>query len=210
MARTRPFDEHPERYERWFDEHEAVYQSELCALHSVVPSGGRGVEIGMGSGRFAGPLGITEGVEPSRAMRELARKRGLEAHPGVAERLPFPDQAFDFALMVTTICFVDDPRASCLEIRRVLKRGGRLIIGFVDRASPLGEHYERHREESIFYRDATFFSVEEVNALLEECGFDILGTVQTVFGPLPEVREPQGFTEGHGEGGFVVVRARRR
>ena len=66
------------------------------------------MEIGVGTGRFAEPLGFREGVEPSPAMAERARRRGLEVTDGVAENLPLPDATYDVALMVTTICFVDD------------------------------------------------------------------------------------------------------
>ncbi len=63
------FDEHAEEYDRWFDEHPAVFQSELEALKKVLPEKGTGLEIGVGSGRFAERLGIQYGVEPARAMR---------------------------------------------------------------------------------------------------------------------------------------------
>jgi len=112
MARTEPFDAHSQEYEQWFDRNHLAYQSELEAVRAQLPETGEGFEIGVGSGLFAAPLGIRHGVEPSEAMRELARQRGIEVVPGVAENLPYNDGSFDYALMVTTICFVDDPAAS--------------------------------------------------------------------------------------------------
>jgi SAM-dependent methyltransferase len=50
-----------------------------------------GVEIGVGTGLFAVPLGILIGVEPSPRMAELARYRGIEVLENVAEELPFAD-----------------------------------------------------------------------------------------------------------------------
>ena len=47
-----------QRYEAWFDKREAAYISELLALRPFVPWVGRGIETGVGSGRFAVPLGI--------------------------------------------------------------------------------------------------------------------------------------------------------
>ncbi|HAM49303.1 MAG TPA: SAM-dependent methyltransferase, partial [Nitrospiraceae bacterium] len=41
-----------------------------------------------------------------------------------AENLPFEDNAFDFALMVTTICFMEDPLQALREIRRILCPSG--------------------------------------------------------------------------------------
>jgi len=48
---------------------------------------------------------------------------------------------FDFALMVTTVCFVDDIRKALLEVHRVLSNEGILIIGFVDRNNVVGQTY---------------------------------------------------------------------
>jgi hypothetical protein len=56
-----------------------------------LPKSGTGVEIGVGTGRFAEPLGIRVVIEPSKAMRRMAQKRGIEVIDGVAESLPFDD-----------------------------------------------------------------------------------------------------------------------
>jgi SAM-dependent methyltransferase len=131
MARTGPFDAHYRKYEQWFMDNRYVYQSELKAIGHLLPAAGEGMEIGVGSGRFASPFGIRIGVEPSPAMRRLARAKGIDVREGVAEALPFPDESFGFVLMVTTICFVDDPGACLREARRVLKSGGVFVVGFV-------------------------------------------------------------------------------
>jgi len=105
MARIEPFEKHPLRYEQWFDKHKFAYESELQAIRKLLPQGGNGLEIGVGSGRFAVPLGIKLGIEPSSKMMQIALRRGIEVIGGVAESLPFRNLQFDFALMVTTICF---------------------------------------------------------------------------------------------------------
>ncbi len=109
MLRTAPFDTHSSRYEAWFDNHAAAYVSELLALRAFLPWTGVGIEIGVGSGRFAAPLGIRFGIDPSPRMLALAAARGIEVVGGVAEALPFAPGSFDHALVVTTICFVDSP-----------------------------------------------------------------------------------------------------
>src|SRR6202011_4339241 len=63
--------------------------SELRAVRGLLPKDGVGMEIGVGSGRFAAPLGIRYGVDPSVKMRTLAQARGIEAVEGVAEKLPY-------------------------------------------------------------------------------------------------------------------------
>jgi len=76
MAKTAPFDEYYQLYEEWFEDNMFAYLSELKAVKHFIPPGKKGVEIGSGSGRFALPLGIKIGIEPSFKMRELAVSRG--------------------------------------------------------------------------------------------------------------------------------------
>lgn len=208
MPRIAPFEAHHARYEAWFDEHQAAYISELLALRLFVPLQGQGIEIGVGTGRFAAPLGVQVGVDPSPAMLALAAARGIEVIEGVAERLPCASSSFDYALVVTTICFVDSPAQMLSEARRVLKPGGRLVIGFIDRESDIGREYLAHQAESVFYREATFYSAGEVQQLLEDAGFGIDAWAQTLAHTLPETRSIEAAQPGRGRCAFVVVAAR--
>jgi SAM-dependent methyltransferase len=209
MSKVAPFESHHQRYEAWFEKHQAAYISELLALRPFVPWEGYGIEIGVGSGRFAAPLGVQVGVDPSPAMLVHAAARGIEVVEGVAENLPFVADSFDFALVVTTICFVDSPVRMLIEVRRVLKPGGCLVIGFIDRESALGQDYLAHQAESVFYREATFYSADEVARLLKETGFSIDAWGQTLAHPLTETREIERLRAGRGQCAFVVVAATR-
>ncbi len=128
---------------------------------------------------------------------------------GVAEALPFEDCLFDFALMVTTVCFVDNITASFKEALRVIKPGGFFIIGFVDRKSPVGKFYQQIKERSVFYQIATFYSVDELIYYLKTTGFQNLTFTQTIFHRLDKITEVEPTEEGYGEGSFVVVRAKK-
>jgi len=108
MSKTKPFDKYSDEYERWYVDNHYVFQSELNAIKMAVPAMGKGVEIGVGTGVIAEPLGIKEGAEPSKAMGEKAKKRNIKVIDAVAKKLPYPDKSKDFALMIITICFVDD------------------------------------------------------------------------------------------------------
>jgi len=209
MPRISPFEKYAEQYEEWFKKNRWVYEAELRAVKAMLPVGGRGVEIGVGSGRFAEPLGIKIGVEPSKRMREIAQKRGIQVLDGVAEELPFDNSEFDFVLMVTTVCFVDDINRALLEAHRVLSHGGFLIIGFVDRNSMVGQTYLDHQNENVFYKDATFFSVDELVEIMGQAGFEDLTFNQTIFKGLSETTRDEPFKPGHGEGSFVVIRGRK-
>lgn len=206
MADTTPFDLLAERYDRWFDRHPAAYRSELSAVRALMPGGGLGLEIGVGSGRFAAPLGVACGIDPSRPLLRRARRRRVPVARAVAEALPFAGETFDYALVVTTICFVDDATVMVAEAHRVLKTGGVLVVGFIDRTSALGRHYLAHRDESAFYRDATFFSGEEVERLLARAGFGDHAWVQTLSGPLAGMRRAEPVRPGRGSGAFLAVR----
>jgi SAM-dependent methyltransferase len=208
MPRVAPFEGHHEQYEQWFDDHRAAYISELLALRPLVPWQGRGIEIGVGTGRFAAPLGVPLGVDPAARMLARAARRGVEAVAGTAEALPFIDGSFDYALVVTTICFVDSPATMMAEAHRVLVPGGTLVIGFIDRNSDLGRHYLAHRFESIFYRDATLYAAGEVDELLRNAGFRVGRWGQTLFTASPDIQEIEPLRAGTGRGAFVVVSAR--
>ncbi len=201
-----PFELQANRYDHWFERHSAVYNSELEAVRASMPAVlGRGLDIGSGTGRFALPFGIVEGVEPAAAMRRIANACGMKSIKGFAEALPYKKNMFDFALMVTTICFVRDAEQSLSEAFRVLQNGGRLIVGFVDAASALGKRYEANRTKSPFYRHARFFSAHQVEYGMEHAGFRNIFFRQTIFGELNAMQKPDPIRSGHGTGGFVTA-----
>jgi len=59
----------------------------------------------------------------------------------------FTDEEFDFVLIVVTLCFVDDPEKVIEEAKRVLKKGGRIIVGIIDRNSKIGKSYQEKKEK---------------------------------------------------------------
>ncbi|MGC8822007.1 MAG: class I SAM-dependent methyltransferase [Desulfurella sp.] len=199
------FDENTLEYEEWFDKNKYVYLSEIEALKKALPQKGRGIEIGVGSGRFAIPLGIKVGVEPSRKMGEIAKRNGIDVIFGVAENLPIDNNSFDFALMAVTICFVNDPLKSLKECYRILKPKGQIIVGIVDADTPLGKVYLKKKENSVFYKYARFFSSKEILDLFEKAGFVFKQAYQVLFGDYSKIDLIQEPKEGYGEGGFSVL-----
>ncbi len=210
MAKTEPFDNHLKEYEEWFDGNRFVYLSELEAIREVIPPSGRGIEVGIGSGLFAAPLGIREGCDPSEEMRRKAETRELKVTECVAENLPYETNSIDYVLMVTTICFVDDANKTFEEIFRVMKPDGAVVVAFVDKESPVGKIYLEEKAKSLFYKQATFFSTKEILELLKDAGFKPEATLQTVFGSMTKIKEIQQPKEGHNEGSFVVIKGVKR
>ncbi|BER93187.1 MAG: hypothetical protein PWP60_1165 [Candidatus Atribacteria bacterium] len=204
------FDSYSMEYDEWYDKNRLAYLSEIEALKQVVPRGGKGLEIGVGTGRFAVPLGVSFGVDPSEKMLEIAKERGVKAFLGKGEQLPFGEAEFDFVLMVVTLCFVDNPDLVLSESRRVLRDGGKIIIGIVDKNSYLGRLYQQKKQQGHkFYEKANFYSVDEVIGLLKRHNFDEIVTYQTIFQPLEELKEVEKPEKGYGKGSFVVICGRK-
>jgi hypothetical protein len=90
MPKTEPFDQYSDRYDAWFEKNSAVYRAELEAIRRMLPPReSKGLEVGVGSGKFAVPLGISIGVEPSEQMARKAERLNIQVVRGVAEDLPF-------------------------------------------------------------------------------------------------------------------------
>jgi len=212
MAQTGIFEKNVEDYENWYEDYSAVYQSELAAIKEQLlklPENIRGIEVGLGTGRFAQPLGIKEGVEPSEAMAAKAIKRGIEIIDAVAEKLPYRDLQFDFVLFVT-ICHLDSIKNALAEAHRVLKPKGSVLIGFLDKEQSVAKQYLEKRHRSTFFANAKFYTVDRIKSLLKETRFKDLEFNQTLFGNLDDIEEMQMPKQGFGEGSFVVVKATKK
>jgi ubiquinone/menaquinone biosynthesis C-methylase UbiE len=203
------FEKHAKSYDEWFNRNRFVYESEILALKRFIPKNGKGLEIGVGTGRFGIRLGIKIGVEPAKAMADIAWERGIKVIKARAEKLPFNDSSFDFVLMVVTICFVQDPIQALREARRVLKTGGYIVIGMIDRESFLGKLYETKKKENKFYNYANFYSVKKVLDWLKKLQFRNFKTCQTIFKVPKRITTVEPVKEGYGIGGFVVILAQK-
>jgi len=169
------FEEYAKDYDRWFDEHRDVYLSELARIRTVLPPlDNRSIEVGVGSGRFAAPLGITLGIEPSRALGLMARDRGIEILRGRAEDLPIKERSCSSVLLVTVLCFLDNPTLALREIHRILIPDGFIIVAFIIRGGRIHQKYIQDGMKGKFLSRARFCSPEEVVALLKETWFRVV------------------------------------
>jgi ubiquinone/menaquinone biosynthesis C-methylase UbiE len=203
----RVFDTYYKKYDAWYDTHKAAFFSELFALRKVIPRNKNGLEVGVGTGRFAAALGINMGIDPSHAMLEHARARGVIVRWGMGEDIPFLNESFDYVAIIIALCFVKNPLKVLKESARVLKKRGRIIIGIIDKESFLGEFYRT--KKSVFYRYAHLFTVKEVTALLKKAGFSGFSYYQTITDLPEKMLAAQKPKTGFGAGGFVVVSAEK-
>ena len=166
------FEQFAEVYDRWFDEHTAEYHAKLARIRRLLPPpDSRAIEVGIGSGRFAAPLGITLGIEPSSALGRIAQRRGIDIIRGRAEAIPVRDGSCSSVLMVTVICFLDDPVPACREIHRILVPHGTLALGFIEREGRIARKYLHEEGKHRFLSRARSSSPDEVQALLSNNGF---------------------------------------
>lgn len=208
MNKINPFETNVVEYEQWYDKYDAVFRSEAEALREALPVGDlHGIEVGLGTGRFSEALGIKEGIEPSIAMSKIALQKGIEVMRAKAEHLPYKDLHFDFVLMASCISYFDNLHLAFSEANRVLRHGGVLIVGVIDKNSVIGKSYEQKRQESVFYKRAVFYSIEKIAEELKRCGFNKLAFSQTLFGNLDDITEFQPAIPGYGKGSFVVIKA---
>jgi ubiquinone/menaquinone biosynthesis C-methylase UbiE len=106
-------------------------------------AGRRVLEIGPGTRYYS--LEVAEWIGPNgrldvfdlqqemldHTMRRAVERglRNLDATRGDARSLPYADASFDAAYLVTVLGEIPDQQAALRELRRVLRPGGRLVVG---------------------------------------------------------------------------------
>lgn len=200
------FDHAALAYDDWFNRHAMLFRNEQKAIAAAIPTTGLGIEIGAGSGRFTQALGISIGVEPAASMARLALNRGVPVINALAISLPIHDGSFDYAVMINTVCFLDDIPKAFAEVNRILKNKGYFIVAIIDKESQVGKLYEEKKASSPWYKDAHFHSVPEITSFMAEAGLADFVYWQTLFSNEEAMEEP---TPGFGKGSFVVIRAQK-
>lgn len=164
-------------------------------LELVGEAGGhRILDAGCGDGALACELAAigaeVTGVDGDPAMLSVARERASSAGLDVTfvesrlERLPFPDGSFDVVVAVTVLCFVPDASAAVRELTRVLRPGGRLVIGELGRYS-VWAAIRRIRGwlGSRTWRAARFRTASDLRALAGQAGLTVEAVRGSVFYP---------------------------
>ncbi len=174
------FEENAQRYDEWFCRNRELAESELEVLRLIRPRG-IGIEIGVGTGFFAERLGVEFGIDLSLNMALRAKSRGIEVVCGDALMPPFRDSAFNYALLIATLCFTDNPKGLVESTSRLLKRGGIIIACIIPRDSPFGIRYkELAKKGHVFYSNAKFLTVAETREILKAAGCRIVRVYATL------------------------------
>lgn len=177
-------------YEEWIDSQNNSLTNDLetfILLELLRPSSGETVlDIGCGTGNAFMPFlekGVNvTGIDPSPYMLDIAAKKAenrVDLYRGFAEDLPFEDNSFNHACLITTLEFTNDPRKALEEAFRVAK--DRVFLGVLNRYAIKGiqRRVKGIFTKSIFNR-AKFFSIWEIKQLVWELVGDVPVSWRTV------------------------------
>jgi ubiquinone/menaquinone biosynthesis C-methylase UbiE len=128
--------------EKWFlnSQNQAIADSQYHLMLEMLKAhpGQCILDIGCGLGKglsFCHEKGMrVTGIDPSPYMLDIAKKNlgdHIELHRGKAENLPFDDNSFNYASLITSLEFVDDPQKALEEACRVAK--DKIFIGIINR-----------------------------------------------------------------------------
>lgn len=136
-----------ERWRRYWDRHSATYDHEMRFLDKVLfrdtrswicqQVSGDVLEVAIGTGlnleHYPPNVALT-GIELSQEMLAIARRRAAELgrpvdlRVGDAEALDIPDATFDTVVCTFSLCAIPDHRKALVEMTRVLRPGGLLLL----------------------------------------------------------------------------------
>lgn len=226
------FDEYASKYDAWFLDNRNVLYSEVNLVASVLRDAGRILSVGCGSGLFEKILRdergivITDGIEPSEGMAEIARKRGVNVTIATAEEADFGNGDYDTILFNGTPSYIGDLASVVKKAYDALPEAGRIVLVDVPKESSYGIMYNLAKALGTwdhplldgvyppnpypieFVDVANWRTTAEKKALLEAAGFENLTYAQTLTShPLCSDMEEEQPTEGYSKGDYVAVTA---
>ncbi len=226
------FDEYAATYDAWFLDNPNVLESEVRLVASTLRNAGRVLSVGCGSGLFEKimrdefGITVTDGVEPSPAMAEIARKRGMDVTEATAEEFDYPAGVYDTILFNGSPSYITDLDTVLSKVYAALKPGGRVVLVDVPKESTYGLMYNLAKALGTwnhpllegayppnpypieFVNVANWRTTAEKIALLEKNGFRNIESAQTLTThPLYSDLAAEEPVPGHDRGDYVAVTA---
>jgi len=235
MAEEPLFDSRADTYDSWYTTPLGAYIDELeknlVFRHLGIVRGKTALDAGCGTGLYSirlAELGAdVTAVDVSPKMLEVARRKAHDRGQYVwfdeadMTKLPYENRTFDIVLSVTALEFTQEPLAAIMEMARVLRPGGKLVVGVLNGDSPWinARREQEPRDESV-YGSAHFFSPAELRRLFHQSGtFGALTMESCVYIPTEEGEVDERFAARQEllgrllrplTGAFLVGTARQR
>jgi ubiquinone/menaquinone biosynthesis C-methylase UbiE len=125
-----------------------------------------------------------EGVDIDRQAIEAAALKGLKVHMGTVEEVDLPEENYDLIFMIMTIEHVERPDRTVRNIKRLLKKGGRLVIVTDNTNSVDFTFFKEHYWGGYhFPRHWNLFSRHSLTRLAEKTGFEVI-SLKTIISPV--------------------------
>ncbi len=226
------FDEYAATYDAWFLDNPNVLESEVRLVASTLRNAGRVLSVGCGSGLFEKimrdefGITVTDGVEPSPAIAEIARKRGMDVTEATAEEFDYPAGEYDTILFNGSPSYITDLDTVLSKVYAALKPGGRVVLVDVPKESTYGLMYNLAKALGTwdhpllegayppnpypieFVNVANWRTTAEKIALLEKNGFRNIESAQTLTThPLYSDLAAEEPVPGHDRGDYVALTA---
>lgn len=224
------FDEYASLYDAWFMENGNVLLSEARLVALTLKGSKKILSVGCGSGLFEALLAkdfgisITDGIEPSTGMADIARRRGLNVVIATAEEADFGQGDYDTILFNGTPSYITDLKSVVEKAYAALPRGGRAVLIDVPKESGYGIMYNLAKAlgtwddpllAGVFPPDpypielckaANWRTTAEKVELMTAAGFERLEAYQTLTThPLVSNKRAEEPSEGSDKGDYVAV-----
>lgn len=229
------FDEHASAYDSWFFDNQNLLTSELKLVAHFLDKHSEILSIGCGSGLFESLLAkdydihIKYGIEPSKDMAEIAKKRGLQVDISPAETCDIEPNKFDTIMFNGSVSYINDLDICIKKAFDALKTGGKLIVIDVPKESGFASLYNlasslntwehpllAHISPADPYpielvKSANWRTSDEKIALMQANGFVDFEYAQTLLThPMYANDKVQEVIEGYDRGDYVAVCAYKK
>lgn len=152
----------------------------LIGHELVINSGERVLDVGCANGKLLALLNRNRiingyGIDISEQFVEIAKKNypQFKFYQGSALKLPFPDDFFNVLICSASFHHFPDPALFLSESKRVLRKGGRLVIAEINIPVFLklyNQYIDKYNQEG----DVKVYSIKELTALLKQNGWQII------------------------------------
>jgi SAM-dependent methyltransferase len=156
-----------------------------------LPDNARILDVGCGDGfhlsllaRLGKKNWSFEGIDIDKHAIEAATLKGLKVHMGTVEQVDLPAENYDLIFLIMTIEHVERPDETLFSLKKLLKKGGRLVIVTDNTSSIDFSFFKQHYWGGYhFPRHWNLFSPYSLKKLAEKTGFEVM-SLKTIISPV--------------------------